>query len=128
MLHRAIFGSFERFIGILIEHYAGKFPMWLAPIQVTVATITGEADTYALEVVEKLKTAGLRAEIDTRNEKINYKIRELSLQKIPAIFVVRKREAEEQTVAIRRLGGESQQVMSLGAAIAQLSTEALSPA
>lgn len=127
MLHRAIFGSFERFIGILIEHYAGKFPMWLAPIQVTVATITGEADTYALEVVEKLKAAGLRAEIDTRNEKINYKIRELSLQKIPAIFVVGKREAEEQTVAIRRLGGELQQVMSLGAAIAQLSTEALSP-
>lgn len=120
MLHRAIFGSFERFIGILIEHYAGRFPLWLAPVQVAVTTITSDADAYAAEVMEKLKAAGLRPILDCRNEKINYKIRELSLQKIPAIFVVGKREAEENTVAIRRLGGEAQQVVGLEAAIQDL--------
>jgi threonyl-tRNA synthetase len=128
MLHRAIFGSFERFIGILIEHFAGKFPLWLAPTQVVVATITREADAYAMKVYEQLKAAGLRAVLDLRNEKIPYKIREHSLQKIPAILVVGQREADAQQVAIRRLGGEMQQVVSLGEAIQTLSEEAKFPA
>lgn len=127
MLHRAIFGSFERFIGMLIEHYAGKFPLWLAPVQVVVATITGEADAYATEVAQQLKSAGLRVGLDIRNEKINYKVREFSLKKVPLIFVVGKREAENQAVAIRRLGGENQEVMSLESAIAAVLSEAKSP-
>jgi len=127
MLHRAIFGSFERFIGILIEHFAGKFPLWLAPTQVVVATITREADPYAIEVCEQLKAAGLRTVLDLRNEKIPYKIREHSLQKIPAILVVGQREAESQQVAIRRLGGEAQQVVSLAEAIQSLTQEAQFP-
>lgn len=127
MLHRAILGSFERFIGVLIEHYAGKFPLWLAPIQVAVTTITGEADAYAEEVTQKLKAKGLRVELDIRNEKINYKVRELSLKKVPLIFVVGKREAENKAVAIRRLGGEAQEVMSLEAAIQTVLTEAKEP-
>ena len=105
MLHRAIFGTFERFIGILIEHYAGKFPLWLAPVQAVVATIVSDADDYANEVVEQLRAAGLRVEADLRNEKINYKVREHSLAKVPLLLVVGKREAEEGTVALRRLGG-----------------------
>lgn len=128
MLHRAIFGSFERFIGILIEHFAGKFPLWLAPIQVVVATITREADIYAKEVYEQLQAAGLRATIDLRNEKIPYKIREHSLQKIPVILVVGQREAETQQVAIRRLGGETQHVISLAETIPSLVQEARFPA
>ncbi len=127
MLHRAILGSFERFIGVLIEHYAGKFPLWLAPVQVAVTTITGEADPYAIEVAKLLKDAGLRVTLDIRNEKINYKIRELSLKKIPLVFVVGKREAENRDVAIRRLGGESQEVMNLEVAIKTILNEAKIP-
>ena len=128
MLHRAILGTFERFIGILIEHHAGKFPLWLSPVQAVVATIVSDADDYAAEVVEKLKAAGLRAEADTRNEKINYKVREHSLAKVPLLLVVGKREAEEGTVAVRRLGSdEHQKVMSLDEAIALFSAEATPP-
>lgn len=127
MLHRAILGSFERFIGVLIEHYAGKFPLWLAPVQVAVTTITGEADSYAIEVAKLLKDAGVRVTLDIRNEKINYKIRELSLKKIPLIFVVGKREAENRDVAIRRLGGESQEVMNLDIAVKTVLSESKIP-
>jgi threonyl-tRNA synthetase len=126
MLHRAIFGSMERFIGILIENYAGKLPGWLAPVQVVVATITQEADHYAEEVVQRLRAAGLRAEIDLRNEKINYKIREHSLAKVPVIAVVGKREGAERTVALRTLGVEKQEFLPLDSAVSQLhSTMAL---
>ena len=128
MLHRAILGTFERFIGILIEHHAGRFPLWLSPVQVVVATIVSDADEYAHEVVEKLKAAGLRVELDVRNEKINYKVREHSLAKVPLLLVVGKREAEEGTVAVRRLGSdEHQKVMSLDEAIALFSAEAVPP-
>ncbi|MBI1234069.1 MAG: threonine--tRNA ligase [Alphaproteobacteria bacterium] len=129
MLHRAILGSFERFIGILIENYAGKFPMWLAPTQIVVATITSEADGYALEVEKALKVAGLRAKADLRNEKINYKVREHSLAKVPVIAVVGRKEAEEKTVALRFLGeeGRNQEVMALDAACEKLSGEATPP-
>lgn len=127
MLHRAIFGSLERFIAIFIEHYAGKFPLWAAPVQAVVATVTQEGDFYAQQVLEKLKTAGLRAEIDLRNEKINYKIRELSLQKTPYILVVGKKEAQEGTVALRKLGGEAQEVLALQAVIDKLRDEAIPP-
>lgn len=127
MLHRAIFGSYERFIGILIEHFAGKLPVWLAPVQAVVATIISDADDYALEVVEKLKAAGIRVESDLRNEKINYKVREHSLQKVPHLLVVGKREADEGTVAIRTLGEERQKFVSLDEAIALLKTEATPP-
>jgi len=127
MLHRAIFGSYERFIGILIEHYAGRFPLWLAPVQAVVATIVSDADGYAAETVAKLQAAGLRAEADLRNEKINYKVREHSLAKVPHLLVVGKREAEEGTVAIRTLGQEGQRVMPLDEAIAMLTSEATAP-
>jgi len=127
MLHRAIVGSFERFLGILIEHYEGKFPMWLAPRQVVVATITSDADAYARTVLEKLVAAGLRAEADLRNEKINYKVREHSVKKVPALFVVGKREAEYETVALRRLGGKAQEILALDNAISMLEVEAEMP-
>lgn len=127
MLHRALFGSLERFTGILIEHYAGAFPLWLAPTQVVVATITSDADDYALQVAARLRAAGLRVETDLRNEKINYKVREHSLQKTPVIAVVGRREAEEGKVALRRFGGENQQVMTLEEAVALLGEEALAP-
>ena len=128
MLHRAILGTFERFIGILIEHHAGRFPLWLSPVQAVVATIVSDADGYANEVVAKLKAAGLRAEADLRNEKINYKVREHSLAKVPLLLVVGKREAEEGTVAIRRLGSdEHQKVMTLDEAIAMMASEAIPP-
>ena len=128
MLHRAVLGSFERFLGILIENYAGKFPLWLAPVQVVVATIVSDADSYAEEVARKMDAAGLRAESDTRNEKINYKVRELSAERrIPVIAVVGKREAEEKTVALRRLGSREQTVLPLDEAIAMLSGEATPP-
>ncbi|MCK5445872.1 MAG: threonine--tRNA ligase, partial [Rhodospirillaceae bacterium] len=112
MLHRAILGSFERFIGILIENYAGRMPLWLAPVQAVVTTITSDADEYAEEVLGALTKAGFRAELDIRNEKINYKIREHSHAKVPAILVVGKREADEGTVALRRLGGKDQEVLA----------------
>jgi threonyl-tRNA synthetase len=127
MLHRAILGSFERFIAILIENYAGRFPLWLAPRQIVVATITNEADGYAAQVRDACAAAGLRAEADLRNEKINYKVREHSHAKVPALFVVGKREAEEGTVAIRRLGGKQQEVLALDEAINRLTKEAAAP-
>ena len=128
MLHRAILGTFERFIGILIEHHAGRFPLWLSPVQAVVATIVSDADGYAGEVLAKLKAAGIRAEADLRNEKINYKVREHSLAKVPLLLVVGKREAEEGTVAIRRLGSdEHQKVMSVEDAIAMIADEAVPP-
>ena len=128
MFHRAIFGSYERFIGILVEHYAGKFPLWLAPVQTVVATIVSDADAYASEVLEKLRAAGIRAEADLRNEKINYKVREHSLAKVPVLLVVGKREAEEGTVALRRLGSdEHQKMMSADEALAMIVNEAVPP-
>ena len=127
MLHRAIFGSYERFIGILIEHYAGRLPMWLAPVQAVVATIVSDADAYAGEAAARLRAAGIRVETDLRNEKINFKVREHSLAKVPHLLVVGKREAEEGTVAVRTLGAEHQKVMPLAEAIAMLKAEALAP-
>ncbi|MGI4949616.1 MAG: threonine--tRNA ligase, partial [Janthinobacterium lividum] len=127
MLHRAILGTFERFLGILIEHHAGRFPLWLAPVQVVVATIVSDADEYALEVAAELRRAGLRVETDLRNEKINYKVREHSLAKVPNLLVVGKREADEGTVAIRRLGSQGQQMMALAEAAAALRAEATPP-
>ena len=127
MIHRALFGSLERFCGILIEHYAGHFPLWLAPEQVMVATITDDADDYALEVLSAARARGLRADADLRNEKISYKVREHSVTKVPVILVVGKREAEERTVAMRRLGGKAQEVMTLDAALDALADEARSP-
>jgi threonyl-tRNA synthetase len=124
MLHRAIFGSLERFIGILLEHYAGALPFWLAPTQVAVATITSDADDYAAAVVQKLAAAGLRAVADTRNEKINYKVREHSLAKIPVIIALGKREVAETTVSIRRLGQEGQSSLPLAQAVETLRAEA----
>jgi threonyl-tRNA synthetase len=127
MLHRAIFGSYERFIGILIEHFAGRLPAWLAPVQAVVATIVSDADGYANDVEAQLKAAGIRVETDTRNEKINYKVREHSLAKVPHLLVVGKREAEEGTVAVRTLGAEHQKVMPLADAIAMLRAEGTPP-
>ena len=127
MIHRAMFGSLERFTGILIEHYAGHLPLWLEPVQAMVATIVSDADTYASEVLDALRKAGLRAEADLRNEKINYKVREHSLAKVPVLLVVGKREAEEKTVSVRRLGSQEQQVMKLDAAIHVLADKAVPP-
>ncbi len=127
MLHRAIFGSYERFIGILIEHFAGKLPVWLAPTQAVVATIVSDADDYARDVSAQLEAAGIRVETDLRNEKINYKVREHSLAKVPHLLVVGKREAEEGTVALRTLGAEHQKVMPLAEALEMLTREATAP-
>jgi threonyl-tRNA synthetase len=128
MLHRAILGTFERFIGILIEHHAGRFPLWLAPVQAVVATIVSDADGYAGEVAAALEAAGLRVATDLRNEKINYKVREHSLAKVPNLLVVGKREAEERTVALRPLGeGARQEVLGLDEAVARLVREATPP-
>jgi len=123
MLHRAILGSFERFIGILIEQYAGKFPLWLAPLQVIVATVTNEVNDYAADIVSKLKEVGIRAEIDDRSDKISYKVREHSLQKLPVIMAVGAREKDENTVSIRRIGSQKQEVLDLDEAIATLLVE-----
>ena len=127
MLHRAMFGSLERFAGILIEHYAGHLPLWLSPLQVVVATITDEANEYARAVVAAALRAGLRVEHDLRNEKINYKVREHSLAKVPALLVVGRKEAADHTVSIRRLGKEGQTVLPLEAAIGALAAEAVPP-
>ena len=127
MLHRAVFGTFERFIGLLIEHYAGKLPFWMAPVQVVVATITSEADDYANEVAEKLRAAGIRVDLDTRNEKINYKVREHSLAKVPVLAVVGAKEAAENAVSIRRLGEKHQKVLPLDEALSILTGEATPP-
>ena len=127
MLHRAIFGSYERFIGILIEHFAGRLPVWLAPVQTVVATIVSDADDYAKGAIARLKAAGIRVESDFRNEKINYKVREHSLAKVPHLLVIGMREAEEGTVAVRTLGEKNQRVMSLDDAITMLTEEATPP-
>jgi threonyl-tRNA synthetase len=127
MLHRAILGSMERFIAILIEQYSGRFPLWLAPVQATVLTITSDADAYAREVAAVAAAAGLRVETDLRNEKITYKVREHSLAKVPALLVVGKREAETRSVAIRRLGGKEQEILALDEAVARLKAEAAPP-
>jgi threonyl-tRNA synthetase len=127
MLHRAMFGSLERFTGILIEHYAGHFPLWLSPLQAMVATITSDGDDYAREVVAAARARGLRVEADLRNEKINYKVREHSLAKVPVLLVVGKKEAADRMVSIRRLGSEKQQVMGLDEALKMLADEAVPP-
>ena len=127
MVHRAMFGSLERFTGILIEHHAGHLPLWLAPVQVMVAPIVSDADAYATKVLEALKRTGLRAEADLRNEKINYKVREHSLAKVPVLLVAGKREAEEESVSVRRLGSQAQQVLPLDAAIKAIAAEAVPP-
>ena len=119
MLHRAILGSLERFLGVLIEHYAGAFPLWLAPVQAVVATITSDADDFAGKAAAALRKAGLRVETDLRNEKVGYKVREHSLAKVPVIAVVGRREAEEGKVALRRLGSTGQEVMTLDEAVAR---------
>ena len=127
MLHRAILGSFERFIGILIEHYAGRFPFWLAPLQIVVASITDEAELYAKKVQTDLIKAGLTVEADLRNEKINFKVREHSIAKVPIILVVGNKETKENTVSMRRLGGKDQEILALETAVAKLRTEAIIP-
>ncbi len=127
MLHRAILGSFERFIGVLIEHYAGRFPLWLAPVQAVVATITSDADNYAREVFARLREAGLRAELDLRNEKIGYKVREHSVAKVPVMLVVGRREAEQGTAALRRLGSKEQEILAVADSIHTLLEEAAVP-
>jgi threonyl-tRNA synthetase len=127
MLHRAIIGSFERFLGILIENYAGRFPLWLAPVQVVVATIVTDAAPYAEEVAATLRAAGLTVQTDVRNEKINAKVRDHSLAHVPILAVVGRREAEQGQVALRRLGGEAQEVLSVAEAIARLAAEAMPP-
>ena len=127
MLHRAILGTLERFLGILIEHYAGKFPLWMAPVQAVVATIVSDADAYAIEVETALKEAGIRAETDLRNEKINYKVREHSMVKVPFLLVAGRREAENRTLTVRRLGVESQETLALNDVIHMLKVEATPP-
>ena len=127
MLHRAILGSFERFIGVLIEHYAGKLPLWLAPVQGVVATIVSDADGYAHDAAAKMRAAGLRVETDLRNEKIGYKVREHALAKVPLLFAVGRREASEQTVALRRLGSDAQETLALDDAMARIVKEAAVP-
>jgi threonyl-tRNA synthetase len=127
MLHRAMFGSLERFTGILIEHHAGHLPLWLSPLQAVVATITSDADDYARAAIEAARRLGLRVEGDLRNEKINYKVREHSLAKVPALLVVGRKEAAERTVSVRRFGKEHQQVLGLDAALAALAEEAVPP-
>ena len=127
-LHRAILGSLERFIGVLIEHYAGKFPLWLAPLQVVVATITNDGDAYAAEVADTLRAAGLRVALDTSNEKIGYKVREHSLAKVPVLLAIGRKEAETRTVAVRRLGSQAQETLALDEAATRLAQEAAVPA
>jgi threonyl-tRNA synthetase len=127
MLHRAILGSFERFLGVLIEHYAGRFPVWLAPVQAVVATIVSDADAYAEEVAQAMRKAGLTVELDLSNQKINAKVREHSVAHVPVLVVVGRKEAEQRTVALRRLGGSTQEVLPLEAAVRQLADEAMPP-
>lgn len=128
MLHRAILGSFERFIGILIEHFSGKFPLWLAPVQVVVATIVNDADDYAKQVVDQLTAVGIRAKLDANNDKIGYKIRLHSNAKVPIIMAIGKKEMEDKTVAVRRLGSKDQEILALDAVIAKIKEEAAVPA
>ena len=123
MLHRAIFGSLERFIGILVEHHAGNLPLWLSPVQIKVLTITSEADDFAEEVATTLRAAGLRADTDLRNEKISYKVREHSVSKVPVLLAVGQREVEIRSVAMRRLGSKQQRVISLADVVSELTAE-----
>jgi threonyl-tRNA synthetase len=127
MLHRALFGSLERFTGILIEHYAGHLPMWLSPLQVMVATITSDTDEYALEVKNELIKKGIRASVDLRNEKIGYKIREHSTSKIPVIIAVGKKEAQEKTTSVRRIGSTETKTFALDEIVTSLYNESKSP-
>ncbi len=127
MIHRAMFGSLERFTGILIEHYAGHLPLWLSPLQVVVCTITQEADDYAAELMAAARKRGLKVDGDLRNEKINYKVREHSLAKVPVLMVVGRKEAAERTVSIRRLGSQAQTSMSFDEALRTLADEATPP-
>ena len=127
MLHRAIFGSFERFLGIVIEQYAGRFPLWMSPVQVAVATIVSDADAYAEDVAAALRAAGLAVKLDLSNQKINAKVRDHSLQHVPVIAVVGRKEAEQRTVALRRLGGQDQELLPLDEAVARLKAEATAP-
>jgi len=127
MIHRAMFGSLERFTGILIEHYAGHLPLWLSPLQITVCTITQDADDYAYEVAAEARNVGLSVDLDLRNEKITYKVREHSLAKVPVLLVLGKKEAAERTVSIRRLGSQAQSSASLADALAALAEEATPP-
>jgi threonyl-tRNA synthetase len=127
MLHRAILGSFERFIGILIEQYAGRFPLWLAPVQAVVATIVSDADEYATEVAGLLRRAGMAVETDLTNQKINAKVREHSLAHVPVLAVVGRKEAETRTVALRRLGSQAQEIVPLDEAVSRLAREATPP-
>ena len=125
MLHRAILGSLERFLGILIENYEGKFPLWLSPVQVALTTITSNSDAAAKKILEKLQMNGLRSIIDLRNEKINYKVREHSINKIPYILVLGDREIEENTITIRRLGSKEQRTLDVDECIKLIKEEAL---
>ena len=127
MLHRAILGSMERFIGVLIEHFAGRMPLWLAPTQAVVATVTNEADDYAREVAGAMRARGIRAEVDTRSDKIGYKVREHSLAKVPLLLAVGGRERVERTVSLRRLGSNAQEALALDAAIDLCIKECHSP-
>ena len=127
MLHRAIVGSMERFIGVLIEHYAGKFPLWLAPVQAVVATVVGDAEPYARDVVAAMKKAGLRVELDTENQTVNYKVRRHSLAKVPNLLVLGRREAENRSVTLRKLGTEGQESLTLDAAISALAADGVPP-
>ena len=126
LLHRAILGSLERFIGILLEHYAGNLPLWLAPVQIVITTIASDADQYASEILDRMLNLGLRAKADLRNEKINYKVREHSVAKVPVIIAVGKREIDDQTVSVRRLGEGGQQIISLDEALEALVSESKS--
>ena len=123
LLHRAIFGSIERFIGIMLENYTGKLPFWLSPLQIVIATITSDATSYAETIFQQLTDAGLKVEIDSRNEKINYKVREHSLSKVPVIMAVGKKEIENNTISIRKLGQNDQEVMDLEEAILSFKKE-----
>jgi threonyl-tRNA synthetase len=127
MLHRAILGSFERFLGILIEQYAGRFPLWLAPVQIVVATIVSDADAYAREAEAAFRAAGLAVRTDLRNEKINLKVREHSLAHVPVLAVIGRKEAESRAVALRRLGSDRQELLPLAEAVQRLAVEALPP-
>jgi len=127
MIHRAMFGSLERFTGILIEHYAGHLPLWLSPLQIVVCTITQEADEYAYEIATAARKLGLNVDIDTRNEKITYKVREHSLAKAPVLLVAGKKEAADRTISMRRLGSQQQTQLDLDVALAQLALEATPP-
>jgi threonyl-tRNA synthetase len=127
MLHRAILGSLERFIGILIEHYAGKFPLWLSPVQLAIVTVTNDADDYAISINEEFKKLGIRSIIDISNEQISYKIRQYSTNKVPIIITVGKKEVEDKTVSVRRIGSKQQETLDFKELIDKINIEAQPP-